>query len=67
MARRPIALGDMKEFELDDDGRLYWQGDRVLTEVRLAIPKAVSIAAIAAGFSTVGIFLLAAAQALGWL
>ncbi len=62
MPRKTISLEKMDNFEVDDDGRLYWQGERVLTEVRLSLPRAVNIAVISAAAATVLTFLLGVLQ-----
>lgn len=65
MARRPITLGAMGDFEIDDDGKLYWQGERVLTDVRLSLSRPANAAVIVA--ATAGLFGIAVLQAVGAL
>ena len=67
MGRRILGLDQHDSFEIDDDGRLYWQGERVLTEVRLTLPWAVNVAVIVASLATAGSFAITALQVAGML
>ena len=66
MARRTIQQRELDGFEIDEDnGRLYWQGERVMTDVRLSLSKTANVAVVMAGIATFGIFMLGALQAVG--
>jgi hypothetical protein len=68
MTRHPITVEETNDLEVDDeDGYLYWQGERVLTEIVLRLDKTANRAVIIAAASTLGIFLLTALQSLGVL
>lgn len=67
MTRRAIRWKDFatNRLEIGDDNRLYWDGELIMTSVRLSLPWWVNIAAIIAALSTFGIFLLGTFQAAG--
>ena len=67
MARRILGIDQQNSFEVDDDGRLYWQGERVLTEVKLSLPWVVNAAVIVASLATAGTFVLTGLQTAGVL
>ena len=67
MPRKTISVEELDQFELDENGRIYWEGERVLTEVRLSVPTLVNIAVIVAAIGTFGTFLLTLLQLAGFL
>ena len=65
MGRRIVSLDELDHFEMDEDGHLYWQGERVLTDVKLSLSTTANVAVILAAIGTLGGFLLLAGQAAG--
>jgi hypothetical protein len=65
MSKRTISQDELDQFELDENGRLYWQGELVLTEVRLSLSRIANAAVILAASATFGLFLLSLLQAIG--
>jgi hypothetical protein len=61
--RRTISLDELNNFELDDNGRLYWLGNQVILEQRLVISRWVNVSIVATGIATVA---LAAFSALSY-
>lgn len=47
---------------IDDDGRLYWNGQRVVTEQKIKLSGIVNLAVILGGISTVFIAFFTALQ-----
>lgn len=54
MARRKIGLDELDNFELGDEGQLYWSGKAVVLEKRLTLRGAELAVAL---FAAVGAFL----------
>ena len=65
MAKRVISIDELDRLEIDEDGNLYWQGNRVLTEIRLSLPRLANVAIVLAGLGTFGLFMVAVGQAVG--
>lgn len=51
MARRKITPDQLDNLEFDDRGRLYWHGEPIVTDARLALSKTQNILAILVGAS----------------
>jgi hypothetical protein len=53
MGRTKITPAQLDHFELDERGRLYWQGEPVVTDQRLALSKWQNIVAGTVGLAAV--------------
>lgn len=53
MTRRTAALKELAEFEVDDDGRLYWRGRAVIFERRIGLEGPTFWVAVTATAATV--------------
>lgn len=51
MTRRKITPDQLDNLEFDDRGRLYWHGEPIVTDARLALSKTQSVLAILVGAS----------------
>lgn len=45
MARQKITPDNLDDLELDEKGRLYWRGEPIITDARLALSKFQSLLA----------------------
>lgn len=53
MGRSKITPAQLDNFELDERGRLYWHGEPVITDARLALSKRQNLVAGIVGLSAV--------------
>ncbi len=65
MARRTIHQEELDGFKIDDDGRLYWQDQKVVTEMMLKLPKSLEWLAGGAAIAVIFGFVLNGADRLG--
>lgn len=56
--RHQITIEQFNHMEIDDAGRLYWKGEAVVTEQKLAVSKAVSASIIVTAIATAGMCLV---------
>ena len=60
--RRVLSLDEHDKIEIDDDNRLYWDGELIVTTTKFSFPWWINLAAIATAFAVVGHFILAVVQ-----
>jgi hypothetical protein len=53
MALREITLDQFQHMQIDDDGRLYWKGEPVVTQQRVGLEGATLALAAVATLATV--------------
>lgn len=53
MTRRKITPDHLDHLELDERGRIYWQGEPIVTDSRLALTKWQNVFGVAIGISAV--------------
>jgi hypothetical protein len=62
-----MRLEDFDRMTPGEDGALYWNGERIVTEVFLQLPTWVDVAVGVAAAATVVMFLVSVAERLGWI
>ena len=65
MARRTIHQNELGGFKIDDDGQLYWQDQKVVTEMMLKLPKSLEWLAGGAALAVIFSLLFDVADRLG--
>ena len=62
-----LEYGDTAKLEIDKHGRMYWNGEAVLTSQAVKLSRFVSISIISAGVSALATVAIEIAQIYQWL
>lgn len=58
MPRTQITLNQLSRMEIDENHRLYWDGELVMTTTKLSLPWWVNLSAIVTGASTLALAII---------
>ena len=63
---RKIGMDDLDNLGIDDFNRLYWKGERIVTDMMIDLPAWVDIAVGVAAIAAVVHVVMAVADRFGW-